>query len=260
MSDKSDGEKEGNASAGQHPWMYYYLRYFVGAVVGAVLLLIVLWEVRAKVLPVDLLGKLPEKVPDSAADIAAIITAFGTAGLAYCYIASAPVLLLHAVRWRLPQTCKFTNNLGRLVALFAILGCCALWWLHSHECGLRAISNGYWWIAYLPFGFVVVVQAFLLCTCWADTVREEYKELAKNRARYGETKYRRTKDEYIESYRHLREHGNACSILVLEIILAIALAKAPSAPFFVGIVAVWIMPAAFVWMIGTWLEFGLKEI
>jgi len=41
--------------------------------------------------------------------------------------------------------------------------------------------------------------------------------------------------------------GTLCSILVLEIILATALANAPSGLFFVLLVVVWILPATFVW-------------
>lgn len=76
------------------PWGYYYLRYFVGAIVGAGLL-VGLWVGS------PVLQRFPHTLPPKNQEwlnLAASITALGTAGLAYCYIASAPILLMHGFR------------------------------------------------------------------------------------------------------------------------------------------------------------------
>jgi hypothetical protein len=65
--------------------------------------------------------------------------------------------------------------------------------------------------------------------------------------------------EYVESYQHLREHGNAFSILLLEVILAAALYAADSVIRLFGLVVIWIVPATFTWFLGTWLERGFPQ-
>jgi hypothetical protein len=74
----------------------------------------------------------------------------------------------------------------------------------------------------------------------------------------------------VESYKHLREHGNSFSIVVLEIVLAIILFTAGNFEAtvggavaatkdtyvmpYIGIILVWILPAALVWLVGTLFE------
>jgi hypothetical protein len=58
--------------------------------------------------------------------------------------------------------------------------------------------------------------------------------------------------EYIESYRHLREHGNAFFIALLELLLGAALFYSPVS--WAVVLMLWITPAAGVWFFGTFLE------
>jgi hypothetical protein len=60
--------------------------------------------------------------------------------------------------------------------------------------------------------------------------------------------------EYVTSYRHLREHGNAVLIVLLEGVLAITLLSAPSEEGAVYVIGIWLIPAAFTWFLGTMLE------
>jgi hypothetical protein len=64
--------------------------------------------------------------------------------------------------------------------------------------------------------------------------------------------------QYVESYRHLREHANAFSIILMEIVLAFVLASLPGRMWAV-LVLVWIAPASFCWLLGTELEAKLTE-
>jgi hypothetical protein len=59
-------------------------------------------------------------------------------------------------------------------------------------------------------------------------------------------------EQYVESYRHLREHGNAFFIVFLELLLGTALFYSPFP--WVALLALWIFPAAGVWLFGTLLE------
>src|SRR5687767_10548450 len=78
------------ASAGRW-WEQYYVRYFVGTVVGV----IVIFALREKaILASEFAAFVPAVNDIDPGEFAAV--AF--AGLAYCYVSSAPVLALHGVR------------------------------------------------------------------------------------------------------------------------------------------------------------------
>jgi hypothetical protein len=64
---------------------------------------------------------------------------------------------------------------------------------------------------------------------------------------------------YVESYRHLREHGNAFSILVLEFALAFVLYSSPKFLFAVVAIVLWISPSFYSWFIGSLLESKLAH-
>jgi hypothetical protein len=59
-------------------------------------------------------------------------------------------------------------------------------------------------------------------------------------------------DEYIESYRHLRENGNAFFIVLFELLLAGVLFYSPIRWVFV--LTLWISPAALIWLFGILME------
>ncbi len=226
----------------QNPWAYYYLRYFVGAVVGAGLLMAVLQEAYSnKVLP----AMLPEGSPKDWVSNASVVTALGTAGLAYCYVASAPVLILHSFRARFPHNLSCWNVLGSVIAVVTVAFGLALCFRGDIP-GRSLRPAGYW-----PFLAVMLLQLYFVAWPRVGAVRIFYNELAGRRAR---SKEEQTISEYVESFRHLREHGNAFLIILMEIVLAFALYAADTRVRFFGLVVVWIMPAAFIWPLGTWLE------
>jgi len=239
--------KENEVSDGTHWWDHYYVRYFVGAIFGVALLL---WlQAHARVCAA-------EQCKIAAGSPFLEAAALGTIGLAFCYLASVPVLTVHALRFRLPNRPLFFNGAGIAVAAVVVLGGVGLW--RSYDGIDRALTPAVSWL--IPFAVAILPQVVLLCTCPAAVIQERYRELAEQRSRDKATPDGRKKDEYIESYRHLREHGNACAILLAELAFALAVAAAPTWPFVGGLIAIWILPAAFVWFIGTWLEFGLKKV
>jgi hypothetical protein len=75
---------------------------------------------------------------------------------------------------------------------------------------------------------------------------------------------REKRPDFVESYRHMREHGNAVSIVVFELLLAFILWSLRPVGSVGGnavlvaraglILAVWITPAALVWLVGSSLE------
>ena len=63
--------------------------------------------------------------------------------------------------------------------------------------------------------------------------------------------------EYVESYRHLREHSNAYAILILELLLAPVLALTQEPWQLVPVALLWLLPPACCWLIATVLEVRL---
>ena len=80
---------EAKAPGGSRWWDHYYVRYFVGSVYAVPLMYALS---RTDALKSSLGTIDPKQWVDA--------TLLGAAGLAFCYIASAPILLLHSVRGR----------------------------------------------------------------------------------------------------------------------------------------------------------------
>lgn len=184
-------------------------------------------------------------------------TVLGATGLAFCYIASAPILLLHAVRGKNTSTTLVVTAWGKLrwllVAVAVVLAVLVIvaWWGSKD----RSLKGG---LEMAPFGVVLVFQLWAVFASLAAIV-QFYKELAVLRG-VKEPTLLSARREYIESYRHMREHGNALLIIVMETVLALALLQAPDIMALLEMILLWVLPASFAWFIGTTLEAHLKEI
>jgi hypothetical protein len=98
----------------------------------------------------------------------------------------------------------------------------------------------------------------------SSTLYQFYKDLA---GRRGTDQAKR--GGIVDSYRHLREHGNALSIVLLEIVLGATLIQVSSAvdggtdgtklSLLAAVLAVWIAPGALVWLIGTLIELRFSK-
>lgn len=229
-------------------WEYYAVRYFIGTVIGAIAV-VAFNEVSASPMRGTLFPAL-SNFKDAGAQHILVILALG---LTYCYIASAPILALHALRGEIEFTGrkKFTVSsllFGACFIALATVGCLAL--------NVVSGTLGFW--AMLLVAGVLALQIALLISAFTGNfsrVVSYYSELSKARASTDPTTR-----EYVESYRHLREHGNAFAIALLEVCLAVAIISAPTIPKLVVLVFLWVTPAAFVWIIGTVLESRLSNL
>jgi hypothetical protein len=231
-------------SASGRWWEYYALRYFVGTVVG--------------VLAVVFLARFPES-PFYASPILSFdnldkagiseIAGLAALGFAYCYIASAPILLLHATRGQLGlNPLKLRRRFWCIAMSFvATFQAAAIWWLAMPLISIRSLGA-------LVFLVVVVAQIATIFAAHHDrfnAIKSFYVELAKARGR---------KDpvvaEYVESYRHLREHGNSLGIIALELALALVVVSAQQPLLAVLALTLWLLPAAYSWFVGSLLEAG----
>jgi hypothetical protein len=232
-------EKEKYISSGRW-WEHYFVRYFVGTVVGAAAILTLFPFLFCPI----------EMTPSSALELlrkvkATDLTLLAALGLAYCYIASAPFLTLHVARAELASTRWFW--LAPIVVFMLIFG--------VRQC---VLSLGWWTRESFGLLFMCVVvggQIALLLSAHFNRfkrVADFYWALSEARSRDS-----RHVDDYVESYRHIREHGNAYSIIILELGFALSLASAPG--WWLELLGLWLLPGAYCWVIGTVLESRLAH-
>jgi hypothetical protein len=188
--------------------------------------------------------------------IAALLWA--AAGLTFCYLASVPMLTIHTSRVLL-QRCSWTRRRWIALILFLMIPEVAICsWSQWIGCGELAQK-----CALVVLWLVVAPQAFLI-TCvlvWPQETMDFYDRLEAKRPQY---------PGLVESYRHMREHGNSVLIVLGELILTYCLWEVlPSAKpspdessvlLYVGLVLFfWLLPSGLVWMVGTRLEMHLSE-
>jgi hypothetical protein len=223
-------------------WEYYAVRYFVGTVVGA---LIIAFLNEHSGSPYE--GRLGLGGDSKEATFLGV-GLVAALGFAYCYIASSPVLTLHATRAHL-RLSVLKESCLTYVASFVVGVGAAIFLAWQILPPLAAVGIG------LIVGFQVALVLLGLLTKFS-VIETFYRELADARAQA-----MRKKDEppsagleYLTSYRHLREHGNAFMIVILEGVLAYALFHLPSTTCAFYFIAIWILPATLAWLLGTVLE------
>lgn len=223
-------------------WEYYVVRYFVGTVVGALLVAFLITESGSPFAGhASIIGSSAE-----ANFLGVSLTA--ALGFAFCYIASSPILTLHTARAHMrlsaSQTSKLALFLKLMIPAFITVG--VFWYFLP-----RAISVSLGLVIGTQFGFIL-----LAISTNFSVIEFFYRELAIARAEATPEKDQKPTAgiEYVTSYRHLREHGNAFMIVILEGVLAYALAHTPSLSCASVVLAIWLLPATFAWLAGTVLE------
>lgn len=223
-------------------WEFYFVRYFVGTVVGSAILLYLNSATTS-----SLKGLIMPGVTDATQLDAQKLALLASVGLAFCYVASAPVLVLHATRG------IFLNNASKWYRISVCLAVCfTVFSAVVAYCVWPSIGRKSIVVASL-FILVFLMQAILLVFSLlrgGDCAHSYYLNLVRARSHDSEAAR-----QYVESYKHLREHGNAFFILLFEVVLGIVLTAAPTPQLAFISLLLWILPAAFVWFIGTVLEY-----
>jgi hypothetical protein len=253
MSD-TDGQEEEqgkspNTAAGTRFWEYYFLRYMLGTILGAAIVQILCGNN-------PFFNQYVSKIVGGASALsitAASVTMVAASGLAYCYIASAPILVLHAARYLL---FSFWGIVGAVVSIgiLAIATALSLW------------KPCLWPACVLS---LVLIQAIVIVAvlCKKDEFYAFYRDLDLARRRPPES-------GLVESYRHLCEHANSLFIVVLELLLALVLFHAgkesgsdvvecpcSSHGLFVHwfIFIVWLLPSVAVWSMASFIEYKFSR-
>lgn len=222
-------------------WEFYFVRYFVGTVVGGAIILF---------LNTSEISSLQNLIIPGVTNVSKLdaqhLFLLAAMGLAYCYISSAPILVLHASRGAfLTHDTKVYNWIfyGALLVIGAVA--VAFYFYYSKPD--------------MPMFLATVLFALLMCLQLVpfglslfkngERAHTYYRQLTKARSRNTEDAR-----QYIESYKHLREHGNAFFILLFELALGIILVSVSEPWMAFNVLVFWIIPAALVWLIGSVLE------
>lgn len=311
-------------------WEFYAVRYAVGTVVGAIIVFLLCSNIPElkPILFETTGGKLYEatgvksyeatgvklheetgvklhETTGGKLDSPSLLLLAGF-GLAYCYIASAPILVFHAGRFLLTtdkNKCRFLRrSLCRAFCLALCAGCrpeksFATYLRRALRAARKPQNTTAIWLdrvirlALIPLLLTLVFYCYFAPTdeatrylytlvfliysllTWTQC-RIIFGGLFKPKELLGfykalDSKRQRHRGDLVESYKHLREHGNSFAIVVLEIILAMLIYLAaifPKNPIpgsamsnIILILLVWVTPAAFVWLIGTRLERAFSE-
>ncbi len=228
-------------------WEFYFVRYFVGTVVGFVIVVFLLFESTSPLNGSNFLGK--ATIQDLTG---ANVLLLSGVGLAFCYISSAPILVFHALRsaYEYPEKWWQRTIFGPVLVVIASVAIVlmAVAKLSGYDLGPT--------LAYVFVLAVVAVQVYLYWKifCGGKPADKFYDRLTECRAKAGSEDV-----EYMESYRHLREHGNAFLILVFESGLGASMYLMDTSGHALATVLLWIVPAPFVWFVATHLEYKFTE-
>ena len=228
-------------------WEFYLVRYLLGSIFGASILFIL--NSRHPGALYAFLGSATIGIIELQTSSVLILAALG---FAYCYIASAPILVFHAARGVL-----FNKPLGdiRLGVLLSIVAASVI----ASAIFLCMAPAKHRTLAFLTLLLLILFLQLAILTAgtrngWS-IILEYYRELVE--ARSVSTPKQKS---YIESYKHLREHGNAFAIVLLEMIFGVLLYLAPTTICIFAMLVLWISPAAYVWLVGSKLEHNLLNV
>ncbi|MBB2918197.1 hypothetical protein [Cupriavidus alkaliphilus] len=228
-------------------WEFYAVRYGMGTVIGAAIVF-QLFKGNPNLTPL-LFGA--DKGELDGIKLA-ILAGYG---LTFCYLASAPILVFHAGRFffissELPVTGQPKLCVLRWIFWFVFVasGICMMIFVPGQWAITGADSLVLLLVLLVIWSQVIVVIALLSKHRFAF---QRYASLAKAR---GDD----DKGGIIESYRHLREHGNSFFIVALELLLGAGfgvLSMSQGSLYAYGtLLVLWFTPAAFVWLAATLLE------
>lgn len=242
---------ESNASSSSRWWEFYFVRYSTGTVIGGIIFYFLC--ITNPILKTMLLGK-------EVSINGSLLALYAAYGLTFCYIASAPILVMHTGRFLFIFTYR-KISLTSICSLVVPPMLITISYCIIQSNGIFALNL--YTAAVLLLSFIIWVQIyFIILIFWKQKdLLFFYQELSKKRS---------TKDNFVESYKHLREHGNSFLIIVFEFffgailyifgnyhipnIQTCSMDIVENITPYVTIFLIWIAPAALVWFIGAMLE------
>lgn len=242
-----DGKKEDSSS--QRWWEFYGIRYGMGTVTGGITLFF-LFKSNALLKPLLFMG--PEGKLEGSQ-----LTLLAAYGLVYCYISSAPILVLHAGRFILNDRDVHWTIRSFLLFVLPLIIAFITYIYSVADYNTKMICAA----TACVLSMITALQLIFLIPSlfWHKRLYEFYVKLASRRAI--------STGDLTNSYKHLREHGNSFFIVLLEFALGGVLYTASKYTFifkdtskddiiiaYLLIILLWMMPAVLVWLVGTLFE------
>lgn len=186
-------------------------------------------------------------------------------GIAFCYIASAPILVMHAGRGLLFKSTTNPNphknslvHIAILIASVALIAALTFWKSpEKYELDYCLVSV----VFSLIIGMQLILLAKILFFRWESTIQYMVSIINKRK--------QNRNFEFVETYRHMREHGNAFFIVFFQIALASIifllskddkLSHDETIATLSLILLAWISPAMIIWLFANKIENHLKEM
>lgn len=240
-----------------HWWEFYGVRYAQGTVVGAMIVFFLFSQNEAlrKILFI------PSDPKDFGMPHLILLAVYG---LAYCYIASAPILIMHAGRGLIFESPTNTNIYDGITKrmLFTLLPpILSVAYYINIENEYNILSCLALFIYAMLISFQLTILYSIFNGSWKKTI-DYYLIIVKKRNRHKAS-------GYIESYKHIREHGNSFLIVAFQFFLACPIFMFVSQPeisnesairHLLLIILIWIIPAAIIWLFGNKLENHLQHM
>jgi hypothetical protein len=218
-------------------WEFYLVRYLLGTMVGAIISYLLCVHFTKQVgIPFEMCSFL-EKTTDL--EKSANQFFFLGLGFVYCYVSSAPILIFHASRHSFKS--KYLINVFYVLLL---LFCISLFFIKE--------TNLYYSIIGLIF--ILIIQLFFIVKSLVSKNKRTIRMNKRITYKREELSKRKGRKIYIETYKHLREHGNAFFIVILEITLGLILYQIDSPEILIACLFLWILPGAYIWQFGNYLE------
>jgi hypothetical protein len=282
LEENIEKKEEASVQGNSRWWEFYFVRYALGTLFGALIVnSLASRNPELREILFFASGESSEAIAGSS--LLGLPILFGY-GLFFCYLSSIPILVWHTGRMATWGIARFDSDnsfwsrvYGRFRTLplevrFAIGLFFPLWGISIFsvetfqflEKGFKDNSFVTSLIVSSVFFIIVLEVYFVFLILFSrQKIYSGMKSLAQARH------VNRNKGEFIDSYRHLREHGNSILILILEAILGGALLGIVH--FFTGnpnfdnemkyiaassvaLLTLWVLPGAFVWPFATWVE------
>ena len=232
-------------------WEFYALRYALGSVMGIFILLYIF--IQTDIATKFGLNRLAFLIPKDPKDLSFVhLVILGVCGLAYCYLSSAPMLVFHALRANVFASPQHQSSFGMRWVLVTIVISCALTALLVWKGYVPFDTLG--WSPIIKFCFFSTMPSFSVAlSCWSirdsNLIVNFYKKLAEKR---------QENLDYVESYRHLREHANAFALVLCEILFCLffvtGLEISGSVNFVPVSIIFWLFGPALIWLLANELE------
>lgn len=241
-----------DASSSSRWWEFYFVRYSTGTVIGGVIVFF-LCSTNPILQKMLLLNMQEINGP--------LLALYAAYGLTFCYIASAPILVMHTVRFLFDI---HSNEIKLKRFAWMLVPPIPFTIIYFYLCGQKTLAPNIYTAAFL-LGIAILwpqFYAIIMTVKKRDEFFNFYQILANKR--------QADKGNFVESYKHLREHGNSFLIIVFEFFFGAILyifgnyhitdinsCNIPPIstviPYII-VILLWALPASFVWFIGMLLE------